>query len=74
MGVSAGGGLALQIANQVLRDPVLKGSLKGIVANVPTTTHWDGVPEQYRSMYTSYEQNKAGTPVIDKKSMEIFYE
>ena len=73
IGGSAGGTLALGIANQVVRDPTLKPSLKGIVAMVPATTHWDNVPSKYASMYTSYKDNELGTPVIDKESMEIFY-
>ena len=38
IGGSAGGGLALQIAYQVLKDPTLKPSLKGIAAQVPCTS------------------------------------
>lgn len=72
-GGSAGGGLALTIANQVIRDPKLKGSLKGIAANVPTTVHFDNVPEKYKSIYKAYDDNAKDVPVIDKESMEIFY-
>ena len=73
IGGSAGGGLALQIANQVIRDPKLKPSLKGIAAQVPCTTHWDSVPSKYKSMYKSYTDNAKDAPVIDKESMETFY-
>ncbi|EME86810.1 uncharacterized protein MYCFIDRAFT_49459 [Pseudocercospora fijiensis CIRAD86] len=73
-GGSAGGALAFQIANQVVQDPELKDSIKGIVAMVPATTHWDSIPEKYKSKHKSYEENKEGTPIIDKKSMEIFFE
>jgi versiconal hemiacetal acetate esterase len=41
---------------------------------VPCTTHWDNVPSKYADKYKSYEENKEGSAVIDKKSMEIFYE
>ncbi|KAK5707703.1 Telomerase-binding protein [Elasticomyces elasticus] len=74
IGGSAGGGLALQVANQVLRDSELKSSLKGIIALVPLTLHKDHVPEKYKDMYTSYKDNAKGTPIIDGESMEIFYE
>lgn len=74
IGGSAGGGLAFQIANQVVQDPQLKDSLKGIVGMVPVTTHWASIPEKYKSKHKSYEDNKEGTPIIDMKSMEIFFE
>lgn len=74
IGGSAGGALALQIANAVLQDQSLKSSLKGIAAQVPATTHPDHVPEKYKSMYKSYTDNAKGVPVIDKNSMDIFLE
>lgn len=73
IGGSAGGGLALAIANQVVRDPTLKPSLKGIIAMVPTTTHFDNVPSKYESHYTAYKDNAKDAPVIDKDSMDTFY-
>ncbi|KAK4495235.1 hypothetical protein PRZ48_013564 [Zasmidium cellare] len=73
IGGSAGGGLALSIANAVLQDPALKSSLKGIVAIVPATAHWETVPQKYKDKYHSYKENEKGTPIIDKESMEIFY-
>lgn len=73
IGGSAGGGLALQVANKVVRDRELKDSLKGIVAQVPVTLHYDNVPEKFQSMYTSYTENATDVPIIDKSSMEIFY-
>jgi hypothetical protein len=73
-GGSAGGALALQIANKIVKDPELKSSLKGVAALVPCTAHWDSIPDKYKSKYTAYEDNKKGTPIIDKGSMEIFYE
>ena len=41
---------------------------------VPVTTHYDNVPSKYASKYTSYEDNAKDAPVIDKESMEIFFE
>ncbi|KAK0277449.1 hypothetical protein LTR91_006080 [Friedmanniomyces endolithicus] len=73
IGGSAGGGLALQLANQVLRDSSLKSSLKGIIAMVPLTLHYDHVPAKYKDMYTAYKDNAKDTPVIDGESMQIFY-
>lgn len=73
MGGSAGGALALQIANQIVKDSKYKSSLKGVAAQVPCTTHWDNVPEKYKSKYNSYTENAKGTPIIDKESMETFY-
>jgi len=73
IGGSAGGGLALSIANQVIRDPKLKPSLKGIAAQVPCTTHPDNIPSKWASKHTSYVDNAENTPVIDKESMDIFY-
>jgi len=73
VGGSAGGGLALSVANQVLRDDKLKKSLKGIAAMVPVTTHWDNIPEKYKSKYNAYKENAQGAPVIDTESMDIFY-
>lgn len=73
IGGSAGGGLALSIANKVVKDPELKDSLKGIVALVPVAAHWETVPQKYKDKYKAYEDNKSGTPIIDKESMETFY-
>ncbi|KAK3113876.1 hypothetical protein LTR53_008393 [Teratosphaeriaceae sp. CCFEE 6253] len=72
IGGSAGGALALEIALQVVRDPALKASLKGIVAMVPLAVHPAHVPEPYREMYTANQDNAVGTPVIDGESMAIF--
>lgn len=41
---------------------------------MPLTLHPDHVPEEYKSDYKSYTENAEGVPVIDKKSMEQFYE
>ncbi|KAJ9602994.1 hypothetical protein H2200_012289 [Cladophialophora chaetospira] len=73
IGGSAGAGLALQMANKIVCHPELRSSLKGVAASNPITTHFDNVPEQYKEMYNSYKENAHGTPIIDKKSMEIFY-
>ncbi|KAK5080784.1 Telomerase-binding protein [Exophiala xenobiotica] len=74
IGGSAGGALALQICNAVLKDPSLKDSMKGVAAMVPCTSHPDNVPDKYKPKYKSYTENAEGVPIIDRKSMEIFYE
>ena len=74
IGGSAGGALALQIANAVLKDPSLKSSIKGIAAMVPATINPDHVPDKYKSSYKSYTENAKDVPIIDRNSMEIFYE
>lgn len=72
IGGSAGGALALQICNAVLKDSSLKDSIKGVIAMVPASIHPDNVPDKYKSMYKSYDENKEGVPIIDRASMDIF--
>jgi versiconal hemiacetal acetate esterase len=71
-GGSAGGMLALQIANKVVASGDKKG-LKGIAAVVPCTTHPENIPSEYASQHKSYEENKTGVPIIDRESMDTFY-
>lgn len=73
IGGSAGGALALQIANAVLKDSSLKSSIKGVAAMVPATVHPDAVPSKYQSSYKSYKENEKDVPIIDRNSMDIFY-
>ncbi|KAK5105543.1 Telomerase-binding protein [Lithohypha guttulata] len=72
IGGSAGGALALQTANAVLKDSSLKDSIKGVAAMVPSTTHYENCPEKYQSMYTAYKDNAVDAPIINKESMDIF--
>lgn len=74
IGGSAGGALALEVANQLVKDPSKRDAIKGIAAVVPCTLHWDYVPAEYQSIFKAYEDNKEGVPLIDKNSMKIFYE
>ena len=74
IGGSAGGGLALQVANRLTKNASLEGAIKGVAAIVPVTLHYDHVPEEYKSKYTSYVDNGDGAAIIDKNSMKIFYE
>lgn len=73
IGGSAGGALALQVANRLVKDPATRHRIKGVAALVPCTLHYDHVPEEYKSIHKSYEENKEGVPIIDKESMRIFY-
>lgn len=72
IGGSAGGGLALQIANAVVKDSSLKSSIKGVAAMVPMTVHPENVPGKYQDQYKSYTENAEGVPVIDKAVMYTF--
>ena len=74
IGGSAGGGLALEVANRLVKKPELRNAIKGIAAMVPVTLHYDHVPEELKSKHKSYVENGDGAAVIDKKSMAIFFE
>lgn len=71
IGSSAGATLALATANNLVADPSKRGMIKGCVAVVPATMHWDHVLPEYKSMYKAYEEN-VGVPIIDKESMKTF--
>ncbi|KAK5942473.1 hypothetical protein PMZ80_005038 [Knufia obscura] len=73
-GGSAGGALALQICNAVLKNDSLKSSIKGVAAQTPVTVHYSHVPEKYKSMYKAYDENAKDVPIIDKASMDTFFE
>ncbi|KAH7080861.1 carboxylesterase [Paraphoma chrysanthemicola] len=73
IGGSAGGALALQVANRLVKNPATRDAIKGIAALVPCTLHFDNVPEEYQAIFRSYDDNKENVPVIDKESMETFY-
>ena len=73
IGGSAGGGLALQVANKLVQNNS-KGAIKGVCAIVPISLHYDNVPEEHKSKYTAYVENGDGAAVIDKKSMAQFFE
>ncbi|RMZ88537.1 hypothetical protein DV736_g4223, partial [Chaetothyriales sp. CBS 134916] len=73
IGGSAGGGLALQVGNHLVKDPTKRESIKGVTVIVPVTLHFDYVPDQYKTIYTAYQDNE-DTPVINKESMQIFYD
>ncbi|CZS89361.1 related to Putative sterigmatocystin biosynthesis lipase/esterase STCI [Rhynchosporium agropyri] len=73
IGASAGGGLALSVADELIKAG--SGSqISGIVAMVPVTAHPDSVPSAYKSQYTSYTENASGVPIIDAGTMKTFFE
>lgn len=74
VGSSAGGGIALAVANHLIKSGK-RSTIKGIAAFVPVTVHPShGVPKEYASKYTSYEENKSGVPLIDADTMQTFFQ
>jgi versiconal hemiacetal acetate esterase len=71
-GGSAGGGLALSIAEKLIADGKA-GHIQGIVALVPIILHYLNVPEEFKSMYKAYGENAEGVPIIDKDIMKTFF-
>ncbi|KAB8261558.1 Alpha/Beta hydrolase protein [Aspergillus pseudonomiae] len=74
IGGSAGAGLALAVANHYAQRADGRKYIKGVVALVPLALHWDNVPAEYKGDYTSYDDNADNVPVIDKSTMESFYQ
>ena len=72
IGGSAGATLALALANYLVADPSKRSSIRGCVAIVPATLHWDHVLPEYKSMYKSMDEN-VGVPIIDKETMDTFF-
>ncbi|CAK4031928.1 Versiconal hemiacetal acetate esterase [Lecanosticta acicola] len=70
MGVSAGATLALATALKLLHDH-RTGEVEGVVACQPLTLHPDGVPEEFQSMYTSYDEHATHT-INTKAAMKTF--
>ena len=62
----------MAVANRIVSTDK-KNSLKGVVALVPATVHYDNVPAEYKSQHTSVQDNKEA-PVLAKESMDSFYE
>lgn len=73
IGASAGGGLALTVADQVIKAGN-RSHIKGVVAIVPVAAHPTSIPAKYKDHYKSYVENASGVPIIDAESMRIFYE
>ncbi|KAG9234343.1 Alpha/Beta hydrolase protein [Amylocarpus encephaloides] len=73
IGASAGGGLALGVADQLIKSGS-RSKICGVVGLVPVTAHPSNVPEKYKSIYNSYEENKTDVPIIDADSMATFFQ
>ncbi|KAL3418248.1 lipase 2 [Phlyctema vagabunda] len=73
VGGSAGGGLALSVADKLIREG-RRDLIKGVVALNPITTHFDNPPEKYKDIYTSCVENATGVPIIDLHCMNVSYE
>ncbi|CAG8975542.1 hypothetical protein HYALB_00005610 [Hymenoscyphus albidus] len=73
IGASAGGALALLVADQLIKSK-LKSYICGIIAIVPVTTHPSSPPAKLKSHYNSYISNSSGVPVIDAAVMETFFQ
>ncbi|KIM93847.1 hypothetical protein OIDMADRAFT_136842, partial [Oidiodendron maius Zn] len=72
-GTSAGGGLALNVTDALIEEG--HGSyVQGVVAIVPITAYPSSVPVEYKSQYTSYEENGSGVPIIDASTMKTLFE
>jgi len=72
-GVSAGAALALLVASDFAADHATSTIIKGVVALCPFTVHPDNIPDQYKHLHKSYEENKVDVPFIDKEVMENFF-
>ncbi|KAF2997196.1 hypothetical protein E8E13_006420 [Curvularia kusanoi] len=76
MGISTGAGLALSAARKLAvgHPSVPNETIKGVVAVVPVTLHPQNVPERFKAEYTAYEQNGDDSPMINRTSMEQFFD
>lgn len=72
-GTSAGGGLALLVTDALIQEGK-NSHVKGVITAVPITAHPSSIPEEYKSQYTSYEENGSGVPVADASTLKTFFE
>ncbi|KAI9853085.1 MAG: hypothetical protein M1838_001586 [Thelocarpon superellum] len=71
-GTSAGANIAAAILHQA-RDVGLSPPLTGAWLSVPTVVSAFTVPEQYRSQFHSYEQNK-DAPILSRADLVMIYD
>ncbi|EXJ66471.1 uncharacterized protein A1O5_10623 [Cladophialophora psammophila CBS 110553] len=71
-GTSAGGNISA-VVSHLARDEKLSPALTGVYLNIPTVLAPEVVPEKYRSMYLSRQQNK-DAPVLTKANMDMYKE
>ncbi|KAJ7134552.1 Alpha/Beta hydrolase protein [Mycena epipterygia] len=73
-GISAGGHLATVVAHRARDDPFFKDNkLTGQLLQVPALLNPKAVPEKYKELLLSYEQNKDG-PLLTKGSVTWAFE
>lgn len=70
-GTSAGGNLAA-VVSHLARDERLSPCLTGVLAIIPPTLGENAVPEQYKALYQSREQNK-DVFISGKKELDLFF-
>ncbi|PBP26194.1 hypothetical protein BUE80_DR002863 [Diplocarpon rosae] len=72
-GASAGGGLALGVADHFSTFST-GPKVRGVIAMVPVTAHPASIPAAYKSQYTAYTENATGVPIIDAATMKTFFD
>jgi acetyl esterase/lipase len=69
-GTSAGAIISAVVSHQA-RDEKLSPPLTGVWLNVPHVVDQSVLPEKWRGVHTSHEQNK-DAPILDKAAVEFF--
>ncbi|RDW77594.1 lipase [Coleophoma cylindrospora] len=72
IGGSAGAGIALAVAEKLIRNGK-RNLVKGVIAMNPITAHFSNPPAKYKHIYKSYGENTM-VPLIDKHCMDISFE
>ncbi|KAB8303590.1 hypothetical protein EYC80_004989 [Monilinia laxa] len=72
IGASAGGGLALTVANHLVAAGK-RDRIQGVIAMVPIAAHPLSVPAGYKAHYKSYDENASDVPIIDRSTMDTFF-
>ena len=71
-GGSAGGGLALAVADNLIKGGK-RDHIQGVVCMTPVAAHPDSVPAEYKHLYKAFTENARGVPIIDGESVEVFF-
>ncbi|KAK1218458.1 hypothetical protein PQX77_018856 [Marasmius sp. AFHP31] len=72
-GTSAGGRLTAVISHLARDDPFFNDEpVTGQLLHIPGVVHHSVVPEKYKSLYRSIEQNK-DAPILSRSGMDHFY-
>ncbi|KAF9767347.1 hypothetical protein IL306_000089, partial [Fusarium sp. DS 682] len=71
IGTSAGGGLALAVARQVIlgQTTLPVDAIKGVVALCPVTFHPRNIPTKHQANHLSYKENKDNVPVVNQTTL-----